>query len=54
VGTTPNDGGQSQNDGNLAQQLQNAMAVGDRKLVQEIRQKIKLKHAGQGINSNIL
>ncbi|NCC41496.1 MAG: hypothetical protein EOM21_19140 [Gammaproteobacteria bacterium] len=34
---------------NLGQLLQNAMAVGDRKLVQEIKQKIKLKHAGAGL-----
>ncbi|NCD17504.1 MAG: hypothetical protein EOL91_09375 [Actinobacteria bacterium] len=31
---------------NLGQLLQNAMAVGDRKLAQEIKQKIRLKHAG--------
>lgn len=45
-------GGQaSQADIDLAGQLQHAMAVGDRKAVQEIKQKIKIKHASAGISS---
>ena len=38
-------------DVNLAQELQNAMAVGDRKRIVEIKQKIKSKHSSQGLSS---
>ena len=38
-------GGQGANDGDLGKQLQDAMAVGDRKTINEIKMKIKTKHA---------
>lgn len=43
-------GGQAGNDENLALQLQNAMAVGDRKTINELKTKIRMKHANQGIS----
>lgn len=48
---TGNSGGSGETSGseNLAQQLQNAMAVGDRKLVGELKQKIRAKHSGQAM-----
>lgn len=42
------DVGTSSTDQNLSQQLQNAMAVGDRKSINDIKARIRAKHAGGG------
>jgi len=42
-------GAQGANDANLGQALQNAMAVGDRKTINEIKLKIKAKHASSAM-----
>lgn len=55
AGTAPGQGGAGgqapESDSSLGQQLQNAMAVGDRKQAQEIKNKIRAKHAAQGIKT---
>ena len=47
---TAGNAGSSGTDANLAEQLQNAMAVGDRKAVQELKTKIRMKHSSAGIS----
>ena len=51
AGTASAGGTSAQANQNLAQELQNAMAVGDRKAVQEIKNKIRAKHSGAGLTS---
>lgn len=50
-GGTGNTGGagEGQGDLNLSKQLQDAMAVGDRKSINDIKNRIRTKHAGGGI-----
>lgn len=53
AGTSSGTGQSGQVQQNLSQLLQDAMAVGDRKQVQEIKAKIRAKHASSGISSII-
>lgn len=49
AGTASSAGAGQQTNDNLSQQLQNAMAVGDRKSINDIKARIRAKHAGGGI-----
>jgi len=49
AGTAPSAGGQVPINQDLSKDLQNAMAVGDRRTVNDIKARIRAKHAGGGI-----